>query len=327
MSDSRPDYYALLGLKPDADGAAIRAAYRTLAKQLHPDMADDDEAALASTEQFVRIQEAYDVLRDPAKRRQYDEERSRLSAAERAAREQRENAYRQALMQRPAPITSRLSRLGKKLFSSPQTASRSFWLYVGALVIAVFATGMYISHQLAEREKPQNQILIVKVDPPRPGSRGDSRSGDIANTTADLNALTRDLERQSREQMARVEAAKKRVEAEMENATKARNAPPPSQSPAPAERPSTIDCKGEGRNFLVTHEKNAVSISYNGNPAVQPTVSDPGTGVIIMSKVEPTNRVSIGFMKGDKNGTIVMIADDKGKVFRTVGVECTAAAF
>lgn len=327
MSDSRPDYYALLGLTADADGVAIRAAYRALAKQLHPDMADDDESALASTEQFVRIQEAYDVLRDPAKRRQYDEERSRLSAAERAEREQRENAYRQALMERPAPITSRLSRIGKKFFSSPEAPGRSYWLYGGTLVIAIFAVGMYISQQLAEREK-QNQILIVKVDPPRPsGGRGEPRSGDIGNPSADLNALTRELERQSREQMARVEAAKKRVEAEIENTLRAKNAPPPAPAPAPTERASKIDCKGEGRNFLVMHEKDSVSISYNGSPAVQPTVSDPGTGVIIMSKVEPTNRISIGFMKGDKNGTIVMIADDKGKVFRTVGVECNAAAF
>jgi hypothetical protein len=46
-----------------------------------------------------------------------------------------------------------------------------------------------------------------------------------------------------------------------------------------------------------------------------------------MSRVEPTNRVSLGFWKGDKDRTIVIIADAVGNVFQTFGVECTAAAF
>src|SRR5215210_151740 len=63
------DYYDLLGLQRGADDAAIKAAYRRLAKECHPDRyngCSDKEA------QFKAINEAYDVLKDPQKRAAYD---------------------------------------------------------------------------------------------------------------------------------------------------------------------------------------------------------------------------------------------------------------
>ena len=63
------DYYELLGVQRGADDAAIKAAYRKLAKEHHPDRhagCTDKEA------QFKAINEAYDVLKDPQKRAAYD---------------------------------------------------------------------------------------------------------------------------------------------------------------------------------------------------------------------------------------------------------------
>jgi hypothetical protein len=62
------DYYALLGVPPDATLAQIKTAYRTLAKQYHPDVNHASDAA----ERFREITEAYDTLADPDRRRQYD---------------------------------------------------------------------------------------------------------------------------------------------------------------------------------------------------------------------------------------------------------------
>jgi molecular chaperone DnaJ len=63
------DYYELLGIQRGADDAAIKAAYRRMAKQCHPDRHNgcrDQEA------KFKAINEAYDVLKDPQKRAAYD---------------------------------------------------------------------------------------------------------------------------------------------------------------------------------------------------------------------------------------------------------------
>ena len=68
MADKR-DYYEVLGLSKDADEAAIKKAYRTLAKQYHPDMHPGDSEAEAK---FKEVNEAYAVLSDAEKRAQYD---------------------------------------------------------------------------------------------------------------------------------------------------------------------------------------------------------------------------------------------------------------
>jgi DnaJ-class molecular chaperone len=66
----RGDLYATLGVPRDADAKAIKKAYRKLARQFHPDVNPGDEAA---EERFKRISEAYAVLGDDEKRRNYDE--------------------------------------------------------------------------------------------------------------------------------------------------------------------------------------------------------------------------------------------------------------
>ena len=63
------DYYDVLGIAHDANEAEIKKAYRRLAMEYHPDRNDGDKAA---EERFKEVSEAYDVLRDPHKRAQYD---------------------------------------------------------------------------------------------------------------------------------------------------------------------------------------------------------------------------------------------------------------
>ena len=68
MAEKR-DYYEVLGVGKDADEAALKKAYRELAKKYHPDVNPSQEAA----EKFKEASEAYSVLSDPEKRRQYDQ--------------------------------------------------------------------------------------------------------------------------------------------------------------------------------------------------------------------------------------------------------------
>src|SRR5438128_10321811 len=62
------DYYRTLRVHPTADDVTIKAAFRRLALKYHPDVARNQRAA----RQFPNIQEAYAVLADPEKRREYD---------------------------------------------------------------------------------------------------------------------------------------------------------------------------------------------------------------------------------------------------------------
>jgi len=62
------DYYDVMGVAEDAPAEQIKKAYRRLARQYHPDVSQEDDAE----EKFKQVGEAYEVLKDPEKREEYD---------------------------------------------------------------------------------------------------------------------------------------------------------------------------------------------------------------------------------------------------------------
>ena len=70
MAETKRDYYEVLGIDKSADDAAIKKAYRVLAKKYHPDANPDNAEA---EKKFKEASEAYSVLIDPEKRKQYDQ--------------------------------------------------------------------------------------------------------------------------------------------------------------------------------------------------------------------------------------------------------------
>ncbi|MEA3508666.1 MAG: DnaJ domain-containing protein, partial [Synergistota bacterium] len=62
------DYYETLGVSKDATQEQIQKAYRKLARKYHPDANKSDSAQ----DRFKEVNEAYEVLRDPEKRKKYD---------------------------------------------------------------------------------------------------------------------------------------------------------------------------------------------------------------------------------------------------------------
>ena len=86
------DYYKVLGIDRNATQADVRKAFRRLAKQYHPDTNGGDPQA---QERFQEINEANEVLGDPAKRKRYDEYGEHWAHAEEyeAQRRQYEQRY------------------------------------------------------------------------------------------------------------------------------------------------------------------------------------------------------------------------------------------
>ena len=70
MAETKRDYYEVLGVNKGADETEIKKAYRALAKKYHPDANPGDKEA---EKKFKEASEAYAVLSDPDKRRQYDQ--------------------------------------------------------------------------------------------------------------------------------------------------------------------------------------------------------------------------------------------------------------
>src|ERR1700704_3139545 len=75
------DYYSTLGVAKTATEKEIKQAYRKLARKHHPDVNPNDKSAEAK---FKEINEAYEVLGDPPKRKKYDELGSNWPMYERA---------------------------------------------------------------------------------------------------------------------------------------------------------------------------------------------------------------------------------------------------
>jgi len=183
MHAYRPNHYEALGVPRHADAEAIRTAYRGLAKQLHPDLSDG--GSRESQQAFLRLQEAYDVLRDPGRRADYDNELARRAARAQAAAELPPRRERPAL---------RISGLGG---------------FLAAIGLVVIVTAGIATWQLS-RPQPQPTI-IVKAEPVDRGrpARGAGSGG--PEPTPDRATVTRNIDRPVQVQAEKVDTAQDRM--------------------------------------------------------------------------------------------------------------------
>jgi curved DNA-binding protein CbpA len=121
VSERRRDLYALLGVTPEADAREVARAYRRRLREVHPDTRDRLSEGLDSAHTELRaLQDAYTVLRNPARRARYD-------ALSRAAQKQAEAPATRFVVpvrvraRRPPPARDWLIRVGPVRSEPPRS--------------------------------------------------------------------------------------------------------------------------------------------------------------------------------------------------------------
>ncbi len=124
------DYYKTLGVDRKASDADIKSAYRKLARKFHPDVNPNNKEAEAK---FKQINEAYQVISDPEKRKKYDE----LGADWEHGVSQEEMMRRYAQQQRAAGAGGVVARILAVVAATSAISFRNFSAVVEAVVEAV----------------------------------------------------------------------------------------------------------------------------------------------------------------------------------------------
>jgi curved DNA-binding protein CbpA len=147
------DFYYILGLNQGSSPDEIKEAYRKLSKKLHPDLNQGDEYF---ENRFKDIQEAFEILRDPAKRARYDEQLNRFNTESEIKKQQAyERAYRQP-PPRPAPRAYRAS--STKTMHRNRTIGLDITIAAVGTIVAFYLYSMFIS-------PPKTRVVHGEIAP------------------------------------------------------------------------------------------------------------------------------------------------------------------
>jgi hypothetical protein len=203
--------------------------------------------------------------------------------------------------------------------------------YLAALALVVLVTAGIVAWQIYFPLEPQHTgkatvlAKVVRDDPPPPPPAATTPAPE---RPAEPGVLTREVDHAVQAQIERVEAAKKKLETQLSELD-ARKPQPKNTATAkpPAMVAERVQCMARGTSIVLTRDNDSARVSYDNGPEQQPRISDLGTGLVLVSRIEPSNKIAIGFTRGDRAGTTLLMFDEAGKVQRTVNVDCTAAAF
>lgn len=148
------DYYAILGISPNALQADVTRAYRRQARQCHPDVVALERRAWAEAE-MKRLNLAYSVLSNPAKRAAYD--RQRMWEADPVLR--RVQTERAAYAQRQATKKA-WRRIQRTITLTLDVISVVYFILVGVLILFVWRD--YYSSFRQAIEHP-NEVLLLFI--------------------------------------------------------------------------------------------------------------------------------------------------------------------
>ena len=198
--DASMDYYAVLGVSSAASSEAIKKAYRRLIKQYHPDLNPGSQEALDKTK---ALNQAYDVLGKPERRREYDRERSRASerGTEAGRSEEGERRARYGTWRaREAASRAEKERRAREGRGSGRRFKRKGWCVPLAVfaVLAVIAGAAYFAQPYLERNGQQEAVpaaATVSTPTPEPTATPGSTTASLptATTTSSLKHVGQQL--------------------------------------------------------------------------------------------------------------------------------------
>jgi molecular chaperone DnaJ len=122
-------YYMILGVSRTESPGGIRAAYRDLARKLHPDVAGEQ-----TTHAFQEVSEAYDVLSDPERRRQYNHELQRAESEDLRPVRQPAPRFVRSFSGGGVPKSDQVEDLNLEVVLTPDEARRGCVLPIGVPV-------------------------------------------------------------------------------------------------------------------------------------------------------------------------------------------------
>jgi hypothetical protein len=153
---AEPDFYKILGVSPSANADVIKSAYRDLVKKYHPDLFHTSAEKTRATDKLQQINEAYAVLGDAERRREYDERRVREAATVKTA------------STRTAP-TSRPRRPKRAEAEPKKRRGYSVYAKLAASIIAVIVIAFLVNAVWHEPQPVTVWVLFEKTafEPPR----------------------------------------------------------------------------------------------------------------------------------------------------------------
>jgi hypothetical protein len=160
---AEPDFYKILGISPSASVDEIRLAYRELVKKYHPDLFIASTEKTRANERLLQINQAYAVLGDAERRRQYDEKRSSRRTTLRSPSTPTGRARSSTRTSTASARPQASTRTQKTRPVSWRTAKRQIlkrWKYPTSGKLAASIVGVIIVAFIAQAvwEKPQTAI-------------------------------------------------------------------------------------------------------------------------------------------------------------------------
>jgi DnaJ domain len=279
-----PDYYAVLGVGSDADQELIRSAYLALAKQYHPDSAT--AASPKNDAKFHSVSEAYENLRDPDRRREYDMRQARRAQQRREARARA--GYSRTYKPSASAVGSSQTkgRTGKNSAAEGNAArsqTRSPNWVRNSLVFSggAFAAALVLGLIALVSKNPAN--IELRTDAAE--ERASSITAPVDRSSAVASSVSEAVARQA-------------------------------------------DCTAtDGTKFAIINHGNVITVAFNGAPPKRARADAKGPNIVLLSKFEPFDRIAIAVIKGDRDGTEIIVSDSAGSPIQTIEAKCSDVAF